>query len=275
MYRGTQLPPAGDIWRELQKRWNSDENRRVADDEAERRFWKQYMSLQGQNGPDAYSAKIWDCVKQILGERYYSSITEIGPGWGNYTFNLAECCRHLTCVDISPTVLHYIKETGIGYGFQIQTENNKWEDYDGKTSEVVFGFNCFYRMRNIEECLAKIDKTGTELRIIGMTSGPEQEFLVDFEKELGLPVRYHRLDYIVLVNVLYQLGIDCNVRIVNLEKEYVFPSADAAARKFANRIMTPNYDIECLRKIMKRYLHKGGDGLLHYTHHFKSAIIYW
>jgi len=275
MYRGTQLPPAGDIWRELQRRWGGDENRRVTDDEAERRFWKHYMNMQGQNGPDAYSARIWDCVKGILGERYYSSIIEIGPGWGNYTFNLAECCRDLTCVDISPTILRYIRETGIEHGFQIHTENIKWEDYGGKPSEVVFGFNCFYRMKNIEDCLAKIDRLGTGLRIIGMTSGPEQEFLVDFEKELGLPVRYNRLDYIVLLNVLYQIGIDCNVRIVDLKKDYVFPSTDAAARKFAGRIMTPNYDTECLKRIMRRYLRKGEDGMLHYTHCFKGAVIYW
>lgn len=46
--------------------------------------------------------------------------------------------------------------------------------------------------------------------------------MVDFEKKLGLPVRYHRLNYIVLVNVLYQLRIDCNVRIADLEREYAF-----------------------------------------------------
>ena len=33
-----------------------------------------------------------------------------------------------------------------------------------------------YRMKNIEECLAKIDRLGLKLRIIEMTSGSKQEF---------------------------------------------------------------------------------------------------
>ena len=33
---------------------------------------------------------------------------EIGPGWGNFTMELADCCDTLTCVDISEDVLRYI-----------------------------------------------------------------------------------------------------------------------------------------------------------------------
>ncbi|MDC7951243.1 class I SAM-dependent methyltransferase [Methanomassiliicoccaceae archaeon COG_1] len=275
MNYGTKMPDFGSIWRTMQKNTDGTENARNLNDDAERDFWRGFMRGQSMLGADDYSRQVMSEVCSILGERRYGSILEIGPGWGNYTFDLAEHCDALTCVDISPDVLKYIRTEGKAQGLSISTVNRKWEDYDGEQSDVVFGFNCFYRMKDIESCLSKINAKGRLLRIIGMTSGPEQEFLIDFEEELGLPVRYNRLDYIVLLNILYQLGIDCNVRIVDLKKEYVFPSTDAAARKFAGRIMTPNYDIECLKKIMRRYLRKGEDGMLHYTHRFKGAVIYW
>lgn len=275
MFHGTILPDFGNIWRELQMTWEGGENCRVSDDETEKKFWRQYISQHGPTGPDPYSRNVWKEINNLLGDTHYGSILEIGPGWGNYTFDLAEHCVQLTCVDISPTILRFIKDIGSEHVYQIATENTKWEDFKEQKFDIVFGFNCFYRMKDIENCLAKIDRCGTKLHIIGMTSGPEQEFLIDFEKELGLQIRYHRLDYIVLINVLYQMGIDCNVRIVDLEKEYSFASLDSALDRFSRRIITKEYDPEEAKKIMKRYFHKTDDGFYHYIHHFKGALIYW
>lgn len=274
MNRGTVMPSFGDIWRDLQKDWNGNDVPRTINDEVELSFWKPFLRDKESEGPDAYSRRIWDAISDILGEEYYDTITEIGPGWGNYTFDLVEHCRHLICVDMSPDVLDHIGRTAHQYHLNIDTVCSKWEDYRGKVSDVVFGFNCFYRMSEIESCLSKIDQMGRR-RIIGMTSGPEKEYLAVFEKELGLRIRYTRLDYVVLVNILYQLGIDVNVRIVDLQKDYAYRSVPAAARIASKRILSEEYDMEDIIRIMRRYLKKGDDGLYHYVHDFKAAIIYW
>ncbi|MCQ2078853.1 MAG: class I SAM-dependent methyltransferase [archaeon] len=275
MFHGTEMPSFGDIWREMKRDSSGRISPRYIDDALERKFWMHYMHTQGQNGPDRYSLDVWAAVKEILGDNYYSSITEVGPGWGNYTFNLAECCKSLTCVDISPDVLRYIRQTGADHGFTIRTCNTKWEDYTGKPSEVLFAFNCFYRMEDIEECLRKMDRSATRLHIIGMTSGPEQEYLVELHEELGLPIRFHRLDYILLLNVLYQLGIDCNVRMVDVSRDIVFTDLDSAVRKISRRILTDEYDLQAVRRVVRRHLVEGEDGLLHYVHRFKAALIHW
>ena len=108
-----------------------------------------------------------------------------------------------------------------------------------------------------------------------MTSGPERGYFKAMEKELGLRIRYTRLDYIVLVNVLYQLGIDVNVRIVDLETEYAYVSASAAAAKAARRILSEDYSMEDVERVVGRHLKKGEDGLFHYVHKFKAAVIHW
>ncbi len=275
MNYGTEMPDFGGIWRAMQKNTDGTDSARNLDDDAERNFWRGFMRGQRMLGADDYSRRVMDEVSSILGERRYGSILEIGPGWGNYTFDLAQRCDSLTCVDISPDVLKYIRTEGKEHGLSIRTVNRKWEDYDGKQSDVVFGFNCFYRMKDIESCLSKINAKGRILRIIGMTSGPEQEYYRDFERKLGLKIDYNRLDYILLVNVLYQLGIDCNIRIVPLERTYEFSSLDQAMASETKRIMDREFDRDEVKRILRKYLRPTGYGTYAYVHRFNAALVYW
>ena len=275
MLYGTEMPDFGDIWRSLQKESDGTISQRTADDDAERRFWKQYMRNCGDGGKDEYSIRILEEIKRILGDRYFSTITEIGPGWGNYTFDLAEMCDRLTCVDISSDVLDFVSKRGKELGLNIKTVCSKWEDYKVKQSDLVFGFNCFYRMQDIGSCLKKIDAAGSEIHMIGMTSGPEQPYYCDFEKKLGVKVKYDRLDYILLVNVLYQLGIDCNVRLIPLQRDYIFRSSKELVRSETRRILSDGYDTDAVLRILRKYYKRQEDGSYAYTHRFNAALIYW
>lgn len=259
----------------MQKEPDGSFSKRTADDEAERMFWKRFMRTRGPDGKDEYSSKVLKGVKDILGTNHCRSITEIGPGWGNYTFDLAEMCDELVCVDISPDVLNFVKRRAKDGSLNIRTVCSKWEDYPVTQTDAVFGFNCFYRMQNIEDCLRKVDEVGTRMHIIGMTSGPEQPYYIDFEKKLGLQVRYDRLDYILLVNTLYLLGIDCNVRIVPLTNEYVFPTFKELQQSETRRILTEEYDEASVSRILRKYFKREEDGRYHYVHRFNAALIYW
>ncbi len=268
------MPNFGDIWRDLQNGWDGKPVARTVDDEVELRFWKPYIHYKGPEGIDQYSRRIWGTVEDILGDRFFDSIVEIGPGWGNYTLDLASRCEQLTCVDMSADVLRHIANMAKQSGANVRTARSKWEDYKGKKSGMVFGFNCFYRMSEIEVCLQKIDRLG-DFHVIGMTSGPERQYYKALEKELGLRIRSSRLDYIVLVNVLYQLGLDVNMRIVDLERDYVFSSVEAAARNASRKILSDGYSMDDVSRVVGKYLKKGDDGLYHFLHRFKAALIYW
>lgn len=275
MQYGTQMPNFGDIWRSLQRESNGECSARTIDDDEERKFWKSFIKRRSTEAKDDYSDVVMSAVNGILGDRIYDSILEIGPGWGNYTFDLATNCRSITCVDISPDVLSVIRERGREQRIWIDTVNSKWEDYSGKSADVIFGFNCFYRMRDIEDCIRKIDAKGNDLHIIGMTSGPEQEYYKAFHDRLGLDIKYDRLDYILLVNILYQQGIDCNLKIIPLQNEYVFPSMKQLIASETRRIMNEDYDRKAVERILRRYFERDADGMYHYVHRFNAALIYW
>lgn len=250
-------------------------SRRTADDDAERSFWREFMAAKGSYVQDEYAGPIAKEIANILGPEKYDSILELGPGWGNYTFDLARHCRRMRCVDISPDVLNYITGIGSEKGFAIETEVSKWEDYTGEPADVVFGYNCFYRMKDIEGCLAKFHQIGSKLHIMGMTSGPEQEYYPVLEKELGLEINYHRLDYIFLLNILYLQGIDCNVKIVPLVRDYAYDDFTTACNAVFGRILTESFDTKAAGEILAQYICREDDGRWHYRHHFRAAILYW
>lgn len=102
-----------------------------------------------------------------------------------------------------------------------------------------------------------------------------QEYLRDYEKIMGLKINFHRMDYILLLNILYQMGIDCNVRIVDPERDIRFMSMESVVAKTSRRIISGMYEKEDLVGILKRYPKKDTDGVLHYIHHFKGVLIYW
>lgn len=275
MHYGVKFEDFGSRWREAMKEYAGGYSRRTTSDTAEKHFWAEFFEERKEHAPDKYSLPIGKEIERIISSYAPCSILEIGPGWGNYTFILEKMSTAMACTDISEDVLHFISCEAAKKKATIKTIPAKWEEYQEGCYDVVFGFNCFYRMREIEVCLQKINDMADKLCVIGMTSGPEQEYFREMEEVLGLEIKYHRLDYIYLTNILYQLGIDCNVKIVPLEKDYVFDSFEAACRSAASRILTLDYDRKELKQLLGKYIRKNEKGQYHYLHKYTGAILYW
>ncbi|MGI6671843.1 MAG: class I SAM-dependent methyltransferase [Christensenellales bacterium] len=277
MHYGVKLPDVDMLWEVAVRQTDGSLSERTANDDAERAFWKENMRNRQGYAPDAYSRPIAQAVCEMLQAHQVHDVLELGPGWGNYTLDIARIAESVTCVDISPDVISYILTVGRENGLHnISGVISKWEDFVPKRRyQAVFGYNCFYRMIPLSECLRKINETAQELCIMGMTSGPEQPFYREFEQVLGLKIRYNRLDYIYFINALYQMGIDVDVRILNLEKEYVYEDEETLLRAETGRIQSPEYDKDKVLSILRRYYRLQQDGNYHFVHKFKAAIISW
>ncbi|MDO4454124.1 MAG: methyltransferase domain-containing protein [Eubacteriales bacterium] len=275
MHYGVNMENYGEKWREAMRNWSGEYSQRTTNDGEERKFWHEFMKNRLEYHQDEYAKPIAAEMKKIILPYHPDSILEIGPGWGNYTFDLANICNNMYCTDISSDVLSYIIKNGKKKGKNIHTIESKWEDYNAVSCDVVVAFNCFYRMMEIENCLKKINDTAQKLCVIGMTSGPEQPYYKEIEEKLDLKINYHRLDYIYLVNLLYQLGIDCCVKIIPLKKTYFFNSLHHAAEQESRRILSGQYTLTQIEQILEKYLHKDLSGKYFYEHHFFGALLYW
>lgn len=275
MHYGVDLGNMESLWKQALCELDGSRSVRSCDDEAERAFWHDYFQNKKAYCQDKYSQPIVDVVREILEDRHLDTILEIGPGWGNYTFALAKMCRELTCVDISCDVLQFLQKTAVQQkAYNLNTICVKWEDAVlPQTYSAVFAYNCFYRMLDIKTCLKKIHRSA-EFHVIGMTSGPEQPFLRDFETELGLKINWQRFDYIYFTNILYTMGIDVNCRIIPVEKIYEYETLDEAVQRESKRILDSGYPQGKVREIISRYF-LPKDGKFRFVHHFNAAVLFW
>ncbi|MFP3844427.1 class I SAM-dependent methyltransferase [Priestia filamentosa] len=263
------------IWKSGMKNWENEMPKRMIDDKLEEKFWNAFM----EKGKHKEKKKpfVEDIVREVLMHvKSSDTVAEIGPGWGTYTFPIAQRAKALTCVDSSAAMISYLKERAEKE--QLNNMNfihGKWEEKRlDQNYDVVFGFNCFYRTHDIDKALLKMNNTASRLAIVGMTSGPEQRHYREIEKKLGYTIRYVRRDYIILQNVLYQLGIDANCQLIDLANTYCFNTYEEAFSFLTSKIVTEERDEMKLASIIDKYLEEK-DGHIYYVHPFKAALLYW
>ncbi|MCI3927094.1 class I SAM-dependent methyltransferase [Paenibacillus sp. TRM 82003] len=261
------------------KDWHNRLPERMSDDGLEERFWSGYIEEKRKRGgpprPDRYAETILKELQALIPPG--SSVLEIGPGWGNYTMDVARAASSYDCFDSSASILDYLREAAEALDLpRMRFIHGKWEEYEAEADryDVVFGMNCYYRMMDIDKALLNMNRTAKTLAVVGMTSGPEAPHLRDIARELGYRVKFTRRDYIHLMNVLYQLGIDANCRIVPLERTYTYDSEEQLFEDQLKKIMEPSFDRDAAKRIVSRYV-QPIDGRPGFTHRFAAALLYW
>ena len=269
------------LWTEAITQPDGTYSARQTDDETEREFWKNFMKKKNGYRQDETAAPVMNAVKKILDGYDVDSILEIGPGWGNYTIELSRLCRSLTCVDISPDVLSYIgriaKENGRP---NITGLLSKWEDVKPERKyDVVFGYNCFYRIKDLEQCFRQMDLSARKLCMAGMGMGMMPPYYSEMKEKLGCRLLYGRKDMIYFINILYSMGIDADMKIIPLKKKFIYGSWDEALRGETSRLDAPQEWIAEKRpeiqEILSRYFRMREDGKLEYEYVFRGAVVSW
>lgn len=276
MYHGVRLSlDSKSRWLEGMKNWEGILPPRMTDDALEEKFWNQFLQDKSNRPePDAYVADI--CGELVALIQPEDEVLEIGPGWGNYTFSAASKAKSLTCVDSSASVLDYLAKEAQAKGLSnMSFVHAKWEEYESpKTYDVVFGVNCYYRMQEIDQALLHMNNTARRLAVVGLTSGPEKPHYWEIYEKLGYRIRFARRDYIHITNLLYELGIDVNCKILDLQQTHRYDSEEEFVDHNLRAIMEAEYDREKAEAILRKYL-VWIDGKPAYIHRFKAALLYW
>ncbi|ANY75252.1 hypothetical protein BBD41_23225 [Paenibacillus ihbetae] len=261
------------LWLEGMKDWNGNLPERMSDDAKEEAFWEGFIPKK-TDALDDYAADIRQELLQFIEPTDH--VLEIGPGWGNYTFAAAEKATSLTCVDSSRTVIHHLRKESKRLGLErTRYIHAKWEEsVPNERFDVVFGINCYYRMQEIDRALINMNNASKRWAIIGLTTGPEKPHLWEIHRKLGYKVKFQRRDYIYLTNLLYELGIDVNCKMLNLERTYRYDSEEQLLKDNLAPILDADYDRKAAEKILKHFVTEENGGFL-YRHRFKAALLYW
>ena len=171
-------------------------------------------------------------------------------------------------------MLDYIEQitTDAGCG-PVDTILSEWESAEPPVCDLAFAYNCFYRMKHIEDNLLKLDRSARKLCVIGMNRSPEQPYLPILEHELGLAVRYTRMDYHQIWDILGELGITAQMIEIPNVRDYHYDSFEAVFDRAVQYIEGP-YDPQAVREVLLRY-HTALDGGYTCRYLFVSGLLYW
>ena len=181
------------------------ENNRYLDDDMESEFWHNYFKKDIPINND-YAKEIIRDLKLILAGYNLKNGLELGPGWGNYTYFLADNLEELEIVDISSDSLEFIKSRAEEKSIEnIKYHNSSFKNFDFKEYDLIFGFNCFYRELDIEKLLLNTNNSARKLAILGLMTSYEPEFNYEIKSKFNYELDGMTNDYILLTNILYSL----------------------------------------------------------------------
>ncbi|MEH7332163.1 class I SAM-dependent methyltransferase [Neobacillus drentensis] len=259
------------LWKEGMLDWHGKMPERMIDDVLEEAYWAQSMKKKTYKQTDNYAKKIYEKMKQHIPKN--STCIEIGPGWGNYTFQLHQDVKSLTLVDGSESVLAYLKQY-FENDTNVQFVHSKWEEAQIEQHDFVIGVNCFYRMYEMNAALKKMNSLAKKRAIIGLTTGPIQPHYVILDEQFGYDIKHPRRDYITIVNMLYQLGIYANCEMLKLEREYRYDTLQQLYEAQSKKILSPRFDMAHVKASLERFIAME-DGQHVYRYPFYAAIISW
>ena len=262
-----------ELWKQAMTDHTGKIPNRLKDDAAEEAFWASKVAAKKQHKADPYAKIVQQEVLALL--KQDDHVLEIGPGWGNYTFDIAKEVRKLTCIDSSKSIISFLESQANEKGFEnMELIHDKWESDNKKVKyDVVFGFNCYYRMSEIGQTLLKMNDSAARLAIVGMTTGPEKPHYMEL-KQRGYSINLRRRDYIHILNVLYQLGILADCKIVKLKSKKIYSTYEEAIRDNTTKILDEHFSYDEVKTILNKYVVEK-EGVFEYEYPFHAALMYW
>lgn len=262
-----------ELWKESMIDHNGNIPKRLLDDQAEEAFWSSMLERKKRSKPDTYAQDVLQELLPLLNSDDH--VLEIGPGWGNYTFAIANKVQHLTCIDSSKSIVQFLESQAAAQGVRnLQLVYDKWErEQEREKYDVVFGFNCYYRMFDIGKALVKMNESANRLVIVGITTGPEKPHYMELS-QMGYKINLKRRDYIHILNILYQLGILANCKIVKLQSRKIYSSYEQLIHDNTTKILDEHYNVHDVETVINKYVLEQ-DGTYEYVYQFHAALIFW
>ena len=267
-----KIPDYAGLWR---THILSSNSLRMKDDQAEADFWHRFIKTKTY-APDPSSRRVLQYLRPIFQEYAIETSLELGPGWGNYTLDLAKFCRETACVDISQDVLDFVIQAGREHGLpNITGFCSKWEDFQPERKyDLVFGYNCFYRQEDLAACFEKMNRTAVKLCVAGMNTGTLPGWVGELEKS-GAQVSWDFKDYFYFTGVLYQMGICSNTRVLTWKQTLTYDSLEEMVSGELNRCSVIGVDFDTAAPVISRYFTREPDGKLTGCAEFHSGIVWW
>ena len=212
------------------------------------------------------------------------SVLDVGAGTGRLSIPIAKQVAKVTAIDQSTGMLNYLKENMENEGLtNIDCIQKRWEDVklgeDIEPHDVVVASHSL-GMFDLQEAIEKIDAAAKKyvyvLTFAGkwMFDGKEEEL---WERLHDRPMRHRgwHSDYMLLYNILHDMGIYANVEVKDVKHEQHYDNLDDAVSRWKEMRDIPPEKEHILRDHLSNILEQDGNGGYFFKHKSKSAMIWW
>jgi ubiquinone/menaquinone biosynthesis C-methylase UbiE len=204
------------LWRDSMKSKDEYSRKRAFDDKTETQFWEKF-SEKYDHRPSLYdyAPEVLDRIVSLTGHN--KKMVEIGCGTGKFTLPMLSFAKEIIALDFSAHMLKKLetKLQASDYG-KITLKQGKWEDVTVPVVGCIYSINAIYRMMEIKKALKKMNDIATDKVVLVWTMQRSiYDTIINSFHHKGLE---RRQEYIHLMNLLYELGIDANLEFLDVVK---------------------------------------------------------
>ncbi|CAF30430.1 methyltransferase domain-containing protein [Methanococcus maripaludis] len=254
-------------------------------------FWDTFSKNYAKNVLNKKNNEVKNNIKYLKNEFKIdknTSILEIGPGPGTYTMPLAREVKEITVVEQSTGMIDILKnrmkEEEID---NINIINKRWDDFklDADSNPDIVFSSYSLGVDDMESALKKMNNYAEKYCCI-LTFGTRQAWRPIYNK-IGESILEHDpkrkeygMTYILIYNILYQLGIYADVKISEKPFLQTFENLDEAAEHYLDRfrargdIKLNNEQYSKIKEILSNELTKTEDSWK-FEKNSKEALIWW
>ncbi len=216
------------------------------------------------------------------------TVLDVGAGAGLLAIPLAKKCKHVTALDISSQMLKCLTQNAAQENVSnITCVNIPFEDTvigkDIEKYDIVIASRSMGWERNLQKFLKNMDTAAKRRAYIIWPAG-NRPFDIGLYKAIGRPYGETRM-YIIIYNLLYQMGIRANIEIFQCHKTAMsYKNIDEAftelrkrfERMGANRKLNPEEENK-LRSYLQQTLKEISDGTVSFMDGKPElqAVIWW
>ncbi|GMQ57471.1 hypothetical protein AN1V17_18660 [Vallitalea sediminicola] len=259
-----------DMWLETLGCSSETAYKRAYDDQIEKEFWEKY-SLIYDTIPSLYDywPKTFDKLVDIIGTQ--KEVIEFGAGTGKFTLPMALKQKQVTAIDFSEDMLQKL-QCKIGDLTNVHTVHGKIEDMENYNVDSIYSVNAIYRISDMKEAIKKIRSFAREKVVLVWTmQRSKYDEILNSTNKKGI---FRRQEYIHIMNVLYDLGIDGNLEIMDVHKKIKIDHIQSNYEELKE--IAGNYDLDAdylIDTFNQRVIEE--NGIIYYQWFQKVAYIYF
>lgn len=206
------------------------------------------------------------------------TVLDVGCGNGAITIPLAQKARSVTALDSSTRMLEFLGKKA-GHPSNIQMINKGLEEVDAQEigyHDVVVASRSLNGIADIQAQLEKLDRIARKYVYITLWGVDNRKFENEMAELLGRE-SHQNPEYILVYNILYEMGIQANVEFLKSNTRNHYSNMDEALDRIKWRIGDLDEgEKSIIKKHLERVLTRNSDGSLTYTRtNSKWVLIWW